>query len=104
MAQGSLGFIAPEVFTRQIPDHGKLDVWSSACVLLEMCMGRNWFNAEWLQAYSTYSKREKELRDVRGGREREYEDLRQILSHNAAVSGGIFCGEPPALALALALA
>mmetsp|Transcript_15449 Transcript_15449/g.27348 ORF Transcript_15449/g.27348 Transcript_15449/m.27348 type:complete len:397 (+) Transcript_15449:130-1320(+) len=84
--QGSLGFMAPEVLFREIPDHGKLDVWSAACVLLEMSMGRKWFNAVWVQAYSAYAKREKEVRGILGGRERAYEDLRQSLSHNAAVS------------------
>jgi len=84
--QGSLGFMAPEVLFREIPDHGKLDVWSAACVLLEMSMGRKWFNAVWVQAYSAYAKREKEVRGILGGRERAYEDLRQSLSHNAAVA------------------
>ena len=33
---GSLGFMAPEAMLRNVPDPTKLDVWSAACVLLEL--------------------------------------------------------------------
>ena len=35
-APGSLGFMAPEAMIRNVPDPTKLDVWSAACVLLEL--------------------------------------------------------------------
>ena len=34
--QGSLGFMAPEALLKHVPDPTKLDVWSIACVLLEL--------------------------------------------------------------------
>lgn len=73
---------------RQIPDHGKLDVWSIACVLLEMIMGCRWFNNEWLSPYSTYIKREKQLRAEPGGSTRAFEDLQVSLSQSGAVRRG----------------
>lgn len=42
---------AAEAMIRQVRDPTKLDVWSVACVLLEMTMGRDWFNAHWLNTY-----------------------------------------------------
>ena len=33
---GSLGFMAPDAMLRNVPDPTKLDVWSAACVLLEL--------------------------------------------------------------------
>ena len=36
---------------RQVYHPNKLDVWSVACVLLEMVMGRMWFNTQWLETY-----------------------------------------------------
>ena len=35
-APGSLGFMAPEAMVKNVPDPTKLDVWSAACVLLEL--------------------------------------------------------------------
>ena len=34
-----------------VHDLRKLDTWSVACVLLEMVMGRSWFNTHWLSTY-----------------------------------------------------
>ena len=48
---GSLGFMAPEAMVKNVPDPTKLDVWSLACVLMEMRMGRAWFSESWLEPY-----------------------------------------------------
>lgn len=42
-----------QAIVRDATDPKKLDVWSLACVLLEMMMGRGWFEGDnsWLQAY-----------------------------------------------------
>lgn len=51
---GSLGFMAPEALIKHVPDPTKLDVWSIACVLLELVMGPEWFGQNWLRAYRQY--------------------------------------------------
>ena len=48
---GSLGFMAPEAMVKNVPDPTKLDLWSLACVLTELRMGRAWFSGAWLQTY-----------------------------------------------------
>ena len=51
---GARGFLAPEMMTNTVVDHTKLDVWSSACVLLELVMGSVWFEQEWLRIYREF--------------------------------------------------
>lgn len=40
----------------QVHDLSKLDTWSVTCVLLEMVMGRAWFNQMWLKTYRNNRK------------------------------------------------
>ena len=49
-APGSLGFMAPEAMIRNVPDPTKLDVWSAACVLMELV--RDATCLPWLLLYS----------------------------------------------------
>eukprot|EP00619_Florenciella_sp_RCC1007_P010170 CAMPEP_0205903854 /NCGR_PEP_ID=MMETSP1325-20131115/357_1 /ASSEMBLY_ACC=CAM_ASM_000708 /TAXON_ID=236786 /ORGANISM="Florenciella sp., Strain RCC1007" /LENGTH=295 /DNA_ID=CAMNT_0053269551 /DNA_START=21 /DNA_END=905 /DNA_ORIENTATION=+ len=48
---GSPGFIDPEVMVRPVHDKVKSDVWSCACMLLELIKGRRWFRHEWQELF-----------------------------------------------------
>ena len=51
---GSLGFVSPETMMNNLTDQTTADVWSSACVLIELVMGRHWFNETWLNIYREF--------------------------------------------------
>mmetsp|Transcript_24176 Transcript_24176/g.55610 ORF Transcript_24176/g.55610 Transcript_24176/m.55610 type:complete len:676 (+) Transcript_24176:252-2279(+) len=55
---GSLGFISPEAMTmmNNVTDQTTTDVWASACVLMELVMGRDWFSEYWLNIYREFPK------------------------------------------------
>lgn len=68
---------AAEAMIRQVRDPTKLDVWSVACVLLEMAMGRDWFNAHWLNTYRSN-------RDVRHHGAEGFHAFSELLQQHAA--------------------
>mmetsp|Transcript_14462 Transcript_14462/g.25297 ORF Transcript_14462/g.25297 Transcript_14462/m.25297 type:complete len:595 (+) Transcript_14462:194-1978(+) len=83
---GSLGFMAPELMIRRTPRFvAKLDVWSVACVLLELCMGCTWFTNVWLNVYRQY-RTLRSLSSSDTGVAQRYVDLRQSLLRNRADS------------------
>ena len=51
---GSLGFMCPEALAKFVVHPTKTDVWGSACVLMELIMGREWFNNQWLRLYREF--------------------------------------------------
>jgi len=53
---GSLGFMSPEAMMNNLTDQTTTDVWASACVLMELVMGRNWFSETWLNIYRQFQK------------------------------------------------
>ena len=55
---GSLGFMSPEAMTMMsnLTDQTTTDVWASACVLIELVMGRDWFSEYWLNIYREFTK------------------------------------------------
>lgn len=58
---GSPGFFAPEVFLKSKFDGYKADVFSLACVALEMLVPQPFFNANWIRTYEIMKKSESAL-------------------------------------------
>jgi serine/threonine protein kinase len=57
---GSPGFFAPELLLDAEYNVFLVDVWSIGCVMVEIIMGREWFECNWMPVY-----RPENLRDLR---------------------------------------